>query len=322
MTDEKRAELLDELRSNARHRGPEYSVCDRAADELERLAALAQSGAEPVRAFAKAVLHGDDEHKAWLLEAAEAFIAGNPSPAPRGKGTQQPDAEPDAREALRLARPYVAHHDDNKSFPTHTSEVLARIDAALTQSDAEPTAFDKMEKKLLPGLERAAYILQQYWKPGAIVPAFDDIQNEIKRIEANPAALTQSDAEPVAWDKVRRVLEAARIYFKSRDQDPVEMKVLAAIEIILAAPPRSDASAGMIEAAKFTDQMFLLSFERCHFDSYEIMELGERLGLLEQVPYDPKIHDGEIDADEGDMIFVRSAKGKALRARTADRSGE
>lgn len=48
--------------------------------------ALVQSDAEVVRAFAKAMLHGDDEHKAWLLEAAEAFIAGNPLPPPRGKG--------------------------------------------------------------------------------------------------------------------------------------------------------------------------------------------------------------------------------------------
>jgi hypothetical protein len=50
----------------------------------------AQSDAEPVQAFAKAVLHGDDEHKAWLLEAAGAFIAGNPLPAPRGKGAAPP----------------------------------------------------------------------------------------------------------------------------------------------------------------------------------------------------------------------------------------
>jgi hypothetical protein len=56
-------------------------------------AALEQSDAEPVRVFAKAVLHGDGEHKAWLIEAAEAFIAGKPLPPPRGKGTKQSDAE-------------------------------------------------------------------------------------------------------------------------------------------------------------------------------------------------------------------------------------
>jgi hypothetical protein len=47
MTDaERRKELLDELRSAAFYRGPEFSVCDKAADEIERLAALPQPDAE------------------------------------------------------------------------------------------------------------------------------------------------------------------------------------------------------------------------------------------------------------------------------------
>jgi hypothetical protein len=71
-------ELCDALR----HTHPSRTMCKEAATELERLMG-------EVRAFAKAVLHGDDEHKAWLLEAAEAFIAGEPLPAPRGKGTRQ-----------------------------------------------------------------------------------------------------------------------------------------------------------------------------------------------------------------------------------------
>jgi hypothetical protein len=33
---------------------------------------------ENVRAFATAILHGDDEHKAWLLEAADDYCAGRP----------------------------------------------------------------------------------------------------------------------------------------------------------------------------------------------------------------------------------------------------
>jgi hypothetical protein len=82
-------ELCDALR----HTHPSRTMCKQAADEIERLAALAQSDTEPVRAFAKAVLHGDDEHKAWLLEAAEAFIDGKPLPAPRGRGAQS-DTEP------------------------------------------------------------------------------------------------------------------------------------------------------------------------------------------------------------------------------------
>jgi hypothetical protein len=39
MTEEERQKLVEALRSNAFYRGPEYSVCDRAADEIERLAA-------------------------------------------------------------------------------------------------------------------------------------------------------------------------------------------------------------------------------------------------------------------------------------------
>jgi hypothetical protein len=40
-----------------------------------------------VAEFAQAILHGDDEHRGWLLEAADAFNEGKPLPAPRGKGT-------------------------------------------------------------------------------------------------------------------------------------------------------------------------------------------------------------------------------------------
>jgi hypothetical protein len=48
---------------------------------------LSPKQAKAVREFAQAVLHGDDEHRAWLMEAADAFIAGR-VPAPRGKGVQ------------------------------------------------------------------------------------------------------------------------------------------------------------------------------------------------------------------------------------------
>jgi hypothetical protein len=33
--------------------------------------------------FVLAILHGDEVHKAWLREAGEAFIIGNPLPPPR-----------------------------------------------------------------------------------------------------------------------------------------------------------------------------------------------------------------------------------------------
>lgn len=34
-----------------------------------------------IRAFARAILHGDEKHRAWLIDAADKFIAGEPLPA-------------------------------------------------------------------------------------------------------------------------------------------------------------------------------------------------------------------------------------------------
>jgi hypothetical protein len=106
MTDEERKQFIEFLRYYRESSEYGKTWADKAADEIERLAAaLAQSDAEPVQAFAKAVLHGDDEHKAWLLEAAGAFIAGNPLPAPRGKGAAppRPDASAGLIEAAEMA---------------------------------------------------------------------------------------------------------------------------------------------------------------------------------------------------------------------------
>lgn len=37
---------------------------------------------DQIRLFAAAILHGDLKHRAWLIDAAEAFVAGNAVPAP------------------------------------------------------------------------------------------------------------------------------------------------------------------------------------------------------------------------------------------------
>jgi hypothetical protein len=37
-----------------------------------------------VTEFTTLILHGDDQHKAWLLAARDAFIAGEPMPPPSG----------------------------------------------------------------------------------------------------------------------------------------------------------------------------------------------------------------------------------------------
>jgi hypothetical protein len=68
------------------HMGIELSRSDvlpapsMAESEIEHYAKL------KVSQFADAILHGDDEHRQWLLEAAEAFNGGLPMPPPRGKG--------------------------------------------------------------------------------------------------------------------------------------------------------------------------------------------------------------------------------------------
>jgi len=41
-----------------------------------------------VEDFAEAILHGDEQHRAWLLEAAEAFNTGEPLPEPKTTATQ------------------------------------------------------------------------------------------------------------------------------------------------------------------------------------------------------------------------------------------
>lgn len=46
-----------------------------------------------VRAFAMAILHGDEEHQAWLIEAANRWIEGKDMPPPRSK--QSPSPTPD-----------------------------------------------------------------------------------------------------------------------------------------------------------------------------------------------------------------------------------
>lgn len=45
---------------------------------------------EKVREFANLVQHGDDVHRAWLLEAAEAFINGRNISPPRNSDQKPP----------------------------------------------------------------------------------------------------------------------------------------------------------------------------------------------------------------------------------------
>jgi len=59
------------------------------AKEFAALAATPAVGGEVLK-FAQAVLHGDDEHRKWLLDAALAFVAGEPLPLPRAAPPASP----------------------------------------------------------------------------------------------------------------------------------------------------------------------------------------------------------------------------------------
>lgn len=71
-------ELVERLRANIGH----YPFMQEAADALTTLASENER-MRGVRQFAEAILHGDEIHRAWLKEAAEAWIAGKPLPPPR-----------------------------------------------------------------------------------------------------------------------------------------------------------------------------------------------------------------------------------------------
>lgn len=98
-------------------------------------------GALGVREFANAILHGDDEHRAWLLEAAEAFIAGTSLPEPRDKGSapvpQDAPAEPETFMGCRVVSdPTIAPHA--VELRDRDGNVLARFDFGAPVPAAAP----------------------------------------------------------------------------------------------------------------------------------------------------------------------------------------
>lgn len=79
-----------------------------------------------VREFAKAILHGGAVHQAWLLEAAEAFISGQPLPPPRQDNFTDITAERDRlREALRQITQFKGQFDLVKDGNLQTAVQIA-----------------------------------------------------------------------------------------------------------------------------------------------------------------------------------------------------
>lgn len=122
--------------------------------EIQLATAIAERD-ERVTKFATAILHGDEDHKAWLLAAANAFNAGTELPPANGLSrAEKAEKERDSAlavcaakdVALRSAQSFI----DLYSGPTH--EVLKVIDTALS-----PTAgIDYVPKGVLQQVVDAA----------------------------------------------------------------------------------------------------------------------------------------------------------------------
>jgi hypothetical protein len=73
----------------------------------------------------KFIEHGDDNHRAWLKEAIEAFFAGKPQPAVRGKNSsaqlllERDSALIHIGGLIRAIAPFAAKHKQDKCFCEH-----------------------------------------------------------------------------------------------------------------------------------------------------------------------------------------------------------
>jgi len=66
---------------------------------------LHPAATQAVSDFAEAILHGSDEHRQWLRNAAKAFIAGNPIPPPQPASEKHERKKKRADPAIRPSPP-------------------------------------------------------------------------------------------------------------------------------------------------------------------------------------------------------------------------
>lgn len=172
-------ELADRLEFGARN---EFGVVKFTAAERDLVIAALRAGEgwrAKVKQFAEAILHGDEVHRAWLLEAADAFVSGRPLPEPRslppppnGAGAATPPAPAGVTEAQALAA-------GNAALLYHLSG--GGNHWIITHSGWDIGAFDSYEKavhelKLLMG--RAALSTASPPRP---LPSEEEIRIEIER---------------------------------------------------------------------------------------------------------------------------------------------
>lgn len=97
------------------------------------------------RLFA-AIAHGDEDHRAWLREAIDAFFSGQSVPAPRGQGTKEAEIarlsalveemEGGLGEAFGTLT-YIFECGEDEHTGTAAREALDKIDLILTRIKGE-----------------------------------------------------------------------------------------------------------------------------------------------------------------------------------------
>lgn len=111
--------------------------------------ATASTDSEQIREFSRAILHGDEVHRAWLLAAAEAFIDGRPVPAPRAVLSPEPS------EVERLRRDCAELYQVIGTMADHCPDpedaaIIKALDNASDAAQGQPRRHSDLLPFILP----------------------------------------------------------------------------------------------------------------------------------------------------------------------------
>jgi hypothetical protein len=166
-----------------------------------------------IRLFVESILHGDDDHRLWLKEAAECFIDGRPMPdrpCPCLK-PEQPQVEdsPWREWTLQRLMPYMGKRDNYKSL-------LDDINAALAAERETSTDLRALCEANLGTMRKME---QQLLQAQAVIAEHNERWSKVhSKITIDLSALDKHDAEVRAehdaalaaeGDKWRKALTAA-----------------------------------------------------------------------------------------------------------------
>jgi len=80
-----------------------------------------------VLGFARAALHGDEEHQAWLLDAASAWIDGRPLPAVAGGSRARAEALEEVAKLLDARQRHCAEAANQRSLSEAAQHVWSEL---------------------------------------------------------------------------------------------------------------------------------------------------------------------------------------------------